>query len=111
ANLTAISLNQEEIDRVERVDQHVVEDIWPLSPLQEGLFFHASYDQSTVDVYTAQDSLDFDRALDVEGLRVAGSALLQDAPGLRAGFTSDGLSQPVQFIAAGVEIPIREVDV
>ena len=40
-----------------------VEDVWPLSPLQEGLFFHSSYDDSALDVYTVQESFDFaDRA-------------------------------------------------
>ena len=31
-----------------------VEDILPLSPLQEGLLFHALYDAQAPDVYTAQ---------------------------------------------------------
>lgn len=31
-----------------------IEDILPLSPLQEGLLFHSVYDRSGDDVYTAQ---------------------------------------------------------
>ena len=41
-----------------------IEDVWPLFPLQEGLLFHALYDQSAADVYTAQCALVLDGPLD-----------------------------------------------
>ncbi|MPY84534.1 MAG: amino acid adenylation domain-containing protein [Actinophytocola sp.] len=108
--LTTVALTQQEIDRVERVSPGPVADIWPLSPLQEGLFFHASYDQAAVDVYTAQSSFDFDHSIDLDRLRAACATLLARHPSLRAGFTSDGLSQPVQFIATEPTPVIDEVD-
>lgn len=36
--------------------------------------------------------------------------LLERHPSLRAGFTSDGLRQPVQFIVRDPRIPLEEVD-
>jgi hypothetical protein len=35
-----------------------VEDVWPLSPLQEGLLFHAIFDRDAVDVYVGQEVVD-----------------------------------------------------
>ncbi|GGQ63079.1 non-ribosomal peptide synthetase [Couchioplanes azureus] len=110
SDLTTIRLDQADIDRVERLSPSPVADIWPLSPLQEGIFFHSSYDQAALDVYTAQDTYDFDHRLDLDRLRAACATLLARHPSLRAGLTSDGLRQPVQFIATDVEVPLDEVD-
>ena len=41
-----------------------IEDILPLSPLQEGLLFHALYDAQRPDVYTVQLELELEGALD-----------------------------------------------
>ncbi|MEV4312841.1 amino acid adenylation domain-containing protein [Actinocrispum sp. NPDC049592] len=110
SDLVAVSLTQNEIDRVQAAHDGPVDDIWPLSPLQEGLFFLASFDQSGRDVYTVQDHFDFDRMLDASRLRQALATLLQRTTGLRAGFTNNGLTSPAQFIAAQAEPPLFEVD-
>ena len=41
-----------------------VEDILPLSPLQEGLLFHALYDDQAADVYITQLVFALEGALD-----------------------------------------------
>ncbi|HEX2133955.1 MAG TPA: amino acid adenylation domain-containing protein, partial [Actinophytocola sp.] len=105
-----LPLDPDAVERVHAVAGQPVEDIWPLSPLQEGLLFHASYDAAELDVYTAQGALDLDRRLDVEALRAAGAALLARNPSLRAGFTSDGVPVPVQFVATAPEVPVQVVD-
>ncbi|MBE1577330.1 non-ribosomal peptide synthase/polyketide synthase [Amycolatopsis roodepoortensis] len=110
SDLELVSLTQEEIARVERVSPVPVADVWPLSPLQEGLFFHSSYNSDRVDIYTIQEAIDFDQRLDAGRLRAAVSALLRRIPSLGAGFTSEGLRGPVQFVAAEVEPPVSEVD-
>ncbi|MQA07681.1 MAG: amino acid adenylation domain-containing protein [Pseudonocardiaceae bacterium] len=110
SDLSTVALTQADIDRVQRASGQPVRDIWPLSPLQEGLFFHASYDTGGLDVYTAQATFDFARTLDLPRLRAACATLLARNPSLRAGFTSDGLPCPVQFIAAAPELPIEEID-
>ncbi|SFB60741.1 non-ribosomal peptide synthase domain TIGR01720/amino acid adenylation domain-containing protein [Amycolatopsis marina] len=110
SDLTTVRLTQDEIDRVEQTSPVPVADIWPLSPLQEGLFFHASYDNSALDVYTAQDTFDFDRTLERSRLHRAVAALLARHPSMRAGFTSDGVPRPVQFIGAEPRVPLTELD-
>ncbi|MFI9392710.1 non-ribosomal peptide synthase/polyketide synthase [Streptomyces bauhiniae] len=87
-----------------------VADVWPLAPLQEGLFFHSAYDEGALDVYTVHETFDFATPLDTTRLRAAVRTLLDRNPGLRAGFTSDGLDQPVQFIVADPDVPLEEVD-
>ncbi|MFB6721417.1 amino acid adenylation domain-containing protein [Kribbella sp. NPDC056345] len=88
----------------------VVEDIWPLAPLQDGLFFHSAFYEGEMDVYTVHETFDFAERLDTDRLRAAVRTLLVRNPGLRAGFTSDGLDQPVQFIVEAPEVPLEEVD-
>ncbi|MGW5684833.1 amino acid adenylation domain-containing protein [Nonomuraea sp. NPDC003754] len=105
-----ITLTAEEHESVRRVCPVPVEDVWPLSPLQEGIHFHSSYDTAAVDVYTSQDVFEFARPVDADRLRAACAAMLARNPSLRAGFTAEGLSRPVQFIGAGVEPPLREID-
>ncbi|RVW08080.1 amino acid adenylation domain-containing protein [Prescottella agglutinans] len=103
------ALTQGEIDTVVDAAPTAVETIWPLSPLQEGLYFQAGIADGA-DIYTAQFSLDFDRHLDLERLAAAIRTLQRRNPTLRAGFASAGLSAPVQFVTAGLDVPITEVD-
>ena len=53
-----------------------IEDILPLSPLQEGLLFHALYDAQAPDVYTVQLVLALAGPLDSAALQAAAQALL-----------------------------------
>ncbi|WP_433609984.1 amino acid adenylation domain-containing protein [Prescottella agglutinans] len=103
------ALTQAEIDTVIAAAPEGVETIWPLSPLQEGLYFQAGIADGA-DIYTAQFSLDFDRHLDLERLAAAIRTLQRRNATLRAGFVSAGLSAPVQFVSAGLDVPITEVD-
>uniref|UniRef100_A0AAU1ZUG3 Non-ribosomal peptide synthase/polyketide synthase n=1 Tax=Streptomyces sp. NBC_00093 TaxID=2975649 RepID=A0AAU1ZUG3_9ACTN len=107
---SSFALTAEETERVHRLSPDPVEDIWPLAPLQEGLFFHSTYDDSALDVYTVHESFDLAEPLDTDRLRAAVRVLLTRNPSLRAGFTSEGLRQPVQFIVRDPEIPLEEVD-
>ncbi|MQS05686.1 non-ribosomal peptide synthetase [Streptomyces alkaliphilus] len=84
--------------------------VLPLTPLQEGLLFHAQYDDRVgPDVYVMQLGMDIDGPLDVSALRVAARALLERHGNLRAGFRHEG-ARPLQFIPKSVEPPWREVD-
>ncbi|GAA3728710.1 amino acid adenylation domain-containing protein [Salinactinospora qingdaonensis] len=85
-----------------------LEDVLPLTPLQEGMLFHAQHDRR--DVYTVQTTVELAGPVDTGRLRAALAALLQRHPNLRAGFFFEDIDQPVQFIAATVAPPLREVD-
>ncbi|WP_215452284.1 non-ribosomal peptide synthase/polyketide synthase [Streptomyces sp. ATCC 21386] len=107
---SAFALTEEERERVEGLAPGRIEDVWPLAPLQEGLFFHSNFDDSALDVYTVHESFDFAEPVDAGRLSAAVRTLLGRNPSLRAGFTSEGLRQPVQFIVRDADIPLREVD-
>ncbi|MER6560826.1 amino acid adenylation domain-containing protein, partial [Streptomyces sp. NPDC001027] len=110
ADAPDLTLTEEERAHVERLAPGRVEDVWPLAPLQEGLFFHSTYDDGALDVYTVHESFDFARRVDADRLSAAVRTLLARNPSLRAGFTSEGLRRPVQFIVRDAEIPLTEVD-
>ena len=110
SDLDLVTLDQPEIERIERACARPVSDVWPLSALQEGIVFHAGLDRGAEGLYTGQDTFDLRHRVDVDRLRRACVALLARHPGMRAGFTSDGLRAPVQFVAEDPVMPIDVVD-
>ncbi|MGA4844594.1 condensation domain-containing protein [Streptomyces sp. G45] len=87
-----------------------LQDILPLTPLQEGLLFHSVYDEGAPDVYLVQQAIDLEGDLDVAALRAAGQGLLDRHANLRAAFRYSGVKQPVQLIPHRAELPWHEVD-
>ncbi|GDY71380.1 hypothetical protein SAV31267_008650 [Streptomyces avermitilis] len=85
-------------------------DIWPLSPLQEGLLFHAEYDDQGPDLYEGQRVLALDGPLDTERLRASWEALLARHPILRASFHQRASGEAVQVIARHVQLPWTQAD-
>ncbi len=80
-------------------------DVLPLSPLQNGLLFHALYDERAADVYVVQFVLDLRGPLDADRLRAAVEALPRRHPNLRAGFWQEGMKRAVQVIPRTVRLP------
>ncbi|RMI33157.1 non-ribosomal peptide synthetase, partial [Actinomadura harenae] len=87
-----------------------MEDVWPLSPLQQGLLFHAEYDDRGRDVYVVQGVVDLAGPLDAAALRASWQVLLDRHAVLRASFQRRGTGDPVQVVARGVPLPWREED-
>ncbi|MHA6616154.1 non-ribosomal peptide synthase/polyketide synthase [Pseudonocardia sp. DLS-67] len=104
-----VALSPDDVEAIEAATPGPVADIWPLSPLQEGLFFQARI-AGEGDVYLAQDAFDFDSRLDVDALTEACSLLLEQNSALRLGFTDTGLDRPVAVVAAGLTPSVTEVD-
>ncbi|WP_431900907.1 amino acid adenylation domain-containing protein [Amycolatopsis thermoflava] len=83
------------------------EEVLPLSPLQEGMLFHALYDESADDVYTVQFVLGLTGEVDAARLRRAAQGLLDRHPNLRAAFVHD--DEPKQVIRREAELPWAEL--
>ncbi|MFD0121559.1 non-ribosomal peptide synthetase [Streptomyces virginiae] len=88
----------------------LVEDVLPLSPLQDGILFHALFDEEEHDVYVAQLLLDLDGPLDADRLRAAADTVLERHANLRAGFLRRATGEPAQVVQRGVRAPWQEVD-
>ncbi len=86
-------------------------DVLPLSPLQEGLLFHAIYDTTGIDVYTVQTVVSLSGVVDGTRLRAAVGRLVARHPHIGACFRHAGLSRPVAVVPRSVEVPWHEHDV
>ena len=98
----AVGLSQQQIDELQR--QYRIADVLPLTPLQQGLLFHANTAQGGDDLYAMQLEFTLSGPLDVHRLRDAVSAVAIRHPNLAARF-SDKFEAPVQIIPADPEIP------
>ncbi|WSQ14263.1 amino acid adenylation domain-containing protein [Streptomyces sp. NBC_01231] len=87
-------------------------DVLPLTPLQEGLLFHALYEheRDARDVYLVQLVFDLDGTVDAGRLRAAAQALLDRHPTLRAAFRRRRGGRPVQVVPRRAVLPWRETD-
>ena len=104
-----VNLSCEQVEQMEAA-YPALEDILPLSPLQEGLLFHALYDRSVSDVYCVQIGLEFEGLLDAPRMQRAVKELVHRHANLRAAFRHEGLERPVQVIVRDAEVPWREED-
>ncbi|MEU5223407.1 non-ribosomal peptide synthetase [Streptomyces toyocaensis] len=85
-------------------------EIWPLSPMQEGMLYHSSFDDAAPDIYVIQQTQIIDQPLDTERLRTSWQALLDRHPTLRASFHRRKSGETVQLIARDVQLPWTERD-
>ncbi|MFI6099301.1 amino acid adenylation domain-containing protein [Lentzea sp. NPDC051213] len=90
--------------------QQAIADVLPLSPLQEGLLFHALYDENDIDVYHVQLIFDLDGPVHAPTLRAAVDGLLRRHPNLRAAFWQQGLDRAVQVVPHEARVPWTELD-
>ncbi|RSM77999.1 non-ribosomal peptide synthetase [Kibdelosporangium aridum] len=82
-----------------------ITDVLPLSPAQEGLYFHALRDGEGPDPYLVQARF---KVAPGVAVREGVTALLERYPNLRACFRHERLDQPVQVILREVTVPWRE---
>ena len=81
-----------------------VEDLYPLSPLQEGLLFHSLYGDES-QAYQVQVALRLEGALDVALLRRAWDGVVARHAVLRTGFVWEGVPRPLQRVHASAQVP------
>jgi len=86
-----------------------VEDLYPLSPLQEGLLFHSLSDP-TSRMYFNQTLATLRGDLDVDAFRRAWATVVDHHPILRTFFVWEGVEQPVQVVKRSAEMPLEVQD-
>ena len=112
ADLPLVQLSQMEINRLQN-KYGKLDDILPLSTVQEGLLFHsvyATYETNALDIYNVQLVLTLEGELDEEAFQSSIRAILRRHANLRAGFEHEGVNHPVQFIPAEFTLAWRRID-
>jgi amino acid adenylation domain-containing protein/non-ribosomal peptide synthase protein (TIGR01720 family)/FkbM family methyltransferase len=101
-------LDQAGLDRVVGRSRGV-EDVYPLSPLQEGLLFHSLYEPDSGQ-YIEQLSCTLEGDLDALAFRAAWERVILRHGALRAEFHWEGLNRTLQVLRQRVELPWSEED-
>ncbi|ORJ57954.1 non-ribosomal peptide synthetase [Mycobacterium simiae] len=101
SDLLPARLTQQQLDQLDQ--QYHLADVLPLTPVQQGLLFHASVAQGGTDngddVYAVQLGITVAGALDPPRLREAVQAVVNRHPNLAARFCAQ-FDEPVQVIPA-----------
>lgn len=79
------------------MDKSLIEDIYPLSPMQEGFLFQSLYDPDP-EAYFVQLNFRFRGKLQPSPFRNAWLSLCARHGGLRSAFLHEGLSRPAQVV-------------
>ena len=101
-------LTQAEIDRHFANDRSV-EDVYPLSPLQEGMLFHCLRAPNS-GAYVTHLALRISGALDVEAFKRAWDRLVNRHTALRTGFLWDKVSESVQVVRRHATVSWNDED-
>lgn len=86
-----------------------IEDIYRLSPMQQGMLFHTIYAHAS-SVYFTQFCSTLKGQLDVANLERAWQQTVDRHPTLRTSFMWEGLDEPVQVVSRNVSMPIAQHD-
>ncbi|EID17508.1 linear gramicidin synthetase subunit D [Mycobacterium xenopi RIVM700367] len=99
-------LSQSDIDELQR--HYAIADILPLTPLQQGLLFHAWAARDGDDLYAVQVDIELSGAVDRQRLREAVHTVITRYPHLVARFCSR-YDEPVQILPADPVAPWRAI--
>ena len=101
-------LSQRQLDELQQ--QYQIADVLPLTPLQQGLLFHAGTAHDTGDdLYAVQLDITITGALDPDRVHDAVHTAVNRHPNLAARFYAQ-FDEPVQVIPADPAVPWRYVD-
>ncbi|MEV7656743.1 amino acid adenylation domain-containing protein, partial [Streptomyces anulatus] len=102
-----VALSQADVDAL---DGPALHDILPLTPLQEGLYFHSVYDDDATGAYVEQQLLTLDGDVDADRLAAAATRLLTLYPNLAARFTALADGRVVSVVEQGRTAPFATLD-
>jgi amino acid adenylation domain-containing protein/non-ribosomal peptide synthase protein (TIGR01720 family) len=95
-------LDQRSLDRLVGADRGI-DDVYPLSPMQQGLLFHTLLDAAS-GVYVEQFCCRVHGKLDLSRFQSAWQRTVDRYPALRTSFRHEGLRQPLQIVHRQVAI-------
>jgi len=86
-----------------------IEDIYELSPMQQGMLFHTLYTEGS-DSYFEQFCYNLSGELDEGSFRKAWEEVVARHGVLRTSFQWKGISKPVQLVNRSIELPWKTLD-
>ncbi|QSQ16101.1 non-ribosomal peptide synthase/polyketide synthase [Myxococcus landrumensis] len=101
-------LSQSVLDQV-LPSGRVADDLYPLSPMQQGMLFHTLAAPGS-GVYVTQLSWTFGGAVDMSAFRRTWEAVIQRQPLLRTSFIAEGADEPLQWVHPEATLPWEELD-
>ncbi|WP_432783775.1 amino acid adenylation domain-containing protein [Pseudomonas corrugata] len=93
----------------EKTTGNPIEDVYPLSPLQQGMLFHSLLHEDS-GVYLMQDRYRIGGAIDEVAFLESWRQVVALHPSLRASFQWKSQKQPVQVIHREVKVPLDTLD-
>ena len=97
SDFTYTGLSIETVDRLCQQFAHQVQDIYPLTPMQEGMLFHALYDSSSA-AYFEQTSYRLHGEINLELMKKSLNELFSRHDILRTAFIHEDIDCPVQVV-------------
>ncbi|MGW4871897.1 amino acid adenylation domain-containing protein [Streptomyces chartreusis] len=107
SDFALVPLTQTDVDEL---DGPALADILPLTPLQEGLYFHSVFDDDSAGAYVEQQLLTLQGEVDADRLAAAATRLLALYPNLAARFVALADGRVVSVLDRGVEAPFTTLD-
>ncbi|WP_461418070.1 amino acid adenylation domain-containing protein, partial [Gordonia sp. GN26] len=114
ADVPGVDVTQDDLDRI--AELYPGADVWPMTPLQQGLFFQADLastvagDVEAIDVYVTQTVLSLAGEVDSGRLQTALAQLLARQRVLRSGFVRVPSGAAVTVVPAEVSVPWSVID-
>lgn len=102
-----VALTQADVDAL---DGPALRAVLPLTPLQEGLYFHSVFDDDSAGSYVEQQLLTLEGDLDADRLAAAATRLLVLYPNLAARFTALADGRVVSVLESGAEAPFTTLE-
>ncbi|MFE7617372.1 amino acid adenylation domain-containing protein, partial [Streptomyces sp. NPDC057496] len=90
--------------------KRMVEEVLPVTPLQEGLLFHAVFDEDVPDAYVGRLVLTLSGDLDADRMGRAARTLVGRHPALRSAFRQRRSGEWFQLVASRPAVPWEELD-
>ncbi|WP_143145110.1 condensation domain-containing protein, partial [Streptomyces humi] len=102
-------LDQTAVDVVARHVTTVIDDVYPLTALQQGMLFHTHL-SADPGMYWVQNGLVLDGDLDLDALRRAWELVFSRHEILRSTVVWDGVPEPLAVVSRSVPLPLSLLD-
>ena len=103
-----VQLGERQLERIQRTSGRI-EDLYPLSPMQQGMLFHSLYGPDSR-IYTTQLVCELNGGLNEEAFEAAWQAAVDAHAVFRTGFEWEAVEEPVQVVRRSVRVRLKRED-